>query len=221
MSLEALALALVCAARPAALASVYALLSSSKPERPLAAYVIASAASSVIAGVIVVSVLNGVGLETGTSTVYSVIELAGGIAALSFAAAVAMGRVTGLGQRRGRRQGDSRLQRHLRDPSLRVAAGAGVATHLPGLLYMLGLNAIAAGEPPLVEGLVAVLIFDAIWLAIPAGALLVSLRRPEAARAAIGRISAWIAARQRPLLILAFAVIGAYFTVRGSLDLFG
>ena len=220
MSLEALALALVCAARPAALASVYALLSSSKPERPLAAYVIASAASSVIAGVIVVSVLNGVGLETGTSTVYSVIELAGGIAALSFAAAVAMGRVTGLGSGGGA-QGDSRLQRHLRDPSLRVAAGAGVATHLPGLLYMLGLNAIAAGEPPLVEGLVAVLIFDAIWLAIPAGALLVSLRRPEAARAAIGRISAWIAARQRPLLILAFAVIGAYFTVRGSLDLFG
>ncbi len=220
MSLEALALALVCAARPAALASVYALLSSSKPERPLAAYVIASAASSVIAGVIVVSVLNGVGLETGTSTVYSVIELAGGIAALSFAAAVATGRIARL-NRGGGGQGDSRLRRHLRDPSLRVAAGAGVATHLPGLLYLLGLNAIAAGEPPLVEGLVAVLIFDAIWLAIPVGALLVSIRDPEAARAAIGRISAWIAARQRHLLILAFAVIGTYFTIRGSLDLFG
>lgn len=219
VSLEALAVALVCAVRPTALASVYALLSSSKPERPLAAYVIASAASSVIAGVIVVSVLNGVGLETGTSTVYSVIELVGGIAALGFAVAIATGLVAL--NRAATPKSDSRLRRHLHNPSLRVAAGAGVATHLPGLLYLLGLNAIAAEEPPLVEGLLAVLIFDAIWLVIPAGALLVSLRHPETARATVGRISAWIAARQRPLLILAFGVIGAYFTIRGSLDLFG
>ena len=47
----------------------------------------------------------------------------------------------------------------------------GVATHLPGLLYLLGLNEIARGDPPLVEGLLAVLVFDAIWLTIPFCAL--------------------------------------------------
>ena len=62
---------------------------------------------------------------------------------------------------------------NVRNPSLRVAAAAGVATHLPGLLYLLGLNAIADGDPPLVEGLLAVLVFDAIWLAIPFWALVV------------------------------------------------
>lgn len=220
MSLEALALALLCAVRPTALASVYALLSSSKPARPLAAYVIAGAASSAIAGAIVVSALHGVRIETGTSTVNAAIELAGGIVALGLAAAVATGRLTGV-LRSGHPRGDSRLARHLRDPSLRVAAGAGVATHLPGLLYLLGLNAIADAEPPLLDGLLAVLVFDAIWLAIPVAALLVSVRSPEVARAAIGRVSAWIAARERGLLILAFTAIGAYFTARGLLDLFG
>jgi hypothetical protein len=109
----------------------------------------------------------------------------------------------------------------LRNPSLRVAAGAGVATHLPLPLYLLGLNAIAKGAPPLVEKLLAVLVFDVIWMAIPFWALFVSIRRPEAARAAIGRISAWMLKHERAALILVLSTIGAYFTTRGVLDLLG
>ena len=218
MSLEALALAVVCAIRPTALASVYALLSSSTPERPLAAYAIAGLASSAISGAIVVLVLHGVRLDTGTSTVNAVIELAGGVAALGFAVGIATGRLRGV-SRPGRSQGESRLARRLRNPSLRVAAAAGVATHLPGLLYLLGLNAIADGAPPLVEGLLTVLVFDAIWLAIPFCALVASIRRPEAARAAIGWLSAWMLNHERAVLTLVFSVVGAYFAIRGSLDL--
>ena len=218
MSLEALALAVVCAFRPTALASVYALLSSSKPPRPLAAYTIAALASSAIAGAIVVLVLHGVGPET--ETVHPVIELVGGAAALGFAAGIATGRIRGV-PRSEDSKGDSRLVGQLRNPSLRVAAAAGVATHLPGLLYLLGLNAIADGTPALGEGLLEVLIFDAIWLAIPFCALVVSLRRPETARAAIGRASAWMQSHERPILIVIFSVVGAYFTTRGSLDLLG
>ena len=96
---------------------------------------------------------------------------------------------------------------------------AGVATHLPGLLYLLGLNAIARGDPPVVEGLLAVLVFDAIWLTIPFCALVASIRRPEAVRAAIGRASAWMQNHERAILILVFSVVGAYFTIRGALDL--
>ncbi len=220
MSLEALALAAVCAIRPTALASIFDLLSSSTPERPLAAYTIAGLASSAIAGAIVVLVLHGVRLETGTSTVNAVIELAGGAAALGFAAGIATGRLRG-GPRSEHSKGGSRLVGELRNPSLRVAAAAGVATHLPGLLYLLGLNAIAKGAPPLVEGLLAVLVFDAIWLAIPFCALVISIRRPEAARAAIGRVSAWMVNHQRAVLTVIFSTVGAYFTIRGSLDLLG
>ena len=218
MSLDALALAVICAIRPTALASVYALLSSSTPPRPLAAYTIAGLASSAIAGAIVVLILHGVRLETGSSTVNAVIELVGGGAALGFAAGIATGRIRG-GTRSDHPNGDSRVAGELRNPTLRVAAAAGVATHLPGLLYLLGLNEIARGDPPLVEGLLAVLVFDAIWLTIPFCALVASIRRPEAARAAIGRVSAWMLGHERAILILVFSVVGAYFTTRGSLDL--
>ena len=70
-----------------------------------------------------------------------------------------------------------------------------------------------------VEGLLAVLVFDAIWLTIPLCALVASIRRPEAARAAIGRVSGWMLNHQRAILILAFSLVGVYFTTRGSLDL--
>jgi Sap, sulfolipid-1-addressing protein len=208
----------VCAIRPTALASVYALLASSSPARPLAAYTVASFVSSALAGAIVVSALHGVRLETGTSTVNAALELAGGTAALGFAAGIATGRLGG-NPRPRRSSGDGRMARELRNPSLRVAAAAGVATHLPGLLYLLGLNAIAAGDPPFVEGLLAVLIFDVIWLTIPMFALVVSIRRPEAARAAIGRVSTWMMDHQRAVLVFLFSGVGLYFTVRGLVDL--
>ena len=218
MGVDALALAVICALRPTALASVYALLSSSTPPRPLAAYTSAGLASSAIAGVIVVLILHGVRLQTGSSTVNAVIELAGGAAALGFAAAIATGRIRG-GTRFKHPKGDSRVAGELRNPTLRAAAVAGVATHLPGLLYLLGLNAIARGDPPVVEGLLAVLVFDAIWLTIPCCALAASIRRPEVVRAAIGRASAWMLNHERAILTLVFSVVGAYFTIRGSLDL--
>jgi len=211
-------LAVVCAVRPTALASIYALLASSAPARPLAAYTIASLASSAFAGAIVVLVLNGVRLETGTSTVNAVIELAGGAAALGFAAGLATGRIRGE-FRSERSAGNPRIAKQLRDPSLRVAAAAGVATHLPGLLYLLGLNAIAAGDPPVVEGPLAVLVFDVIWLAIPLFAFVLSIGRPEAARAAIGRVSAWMMSHQNAILIFIFTGAGIYFTARGVVDL--
>ena len=218
MGLDALALALICAIRPTALAAAYALLSSSRPQRSLAAYTIAGLVSSAIAGAIVVLALHGVQLETGSSTVNAVIELAGGVAALGFAAGIATGWVRGR-TRSEHPHRDSRVEGRLRNPTLREAAVAGVATHLPGLFYLLGLNAIARGDPPVVEGLLAVLVFDAIWLAIPLCALVASIRRPEAVRDAIGRVSAWMLDHERAILILVFSAVGAYFTTRGSLDL--
>ena len=167
-----------------------------------------------------VLILHGVRLETESSTVNAVIELAGGGAALGFAAGIATGRIRG-GTRGEQAKGDSRAVGELRNPTLRVAAAAGVATHLPGLLYLLGLNAIARGDPPLVDGLLAVLVFDVIWLTIPFCALVASIRRPEVVRAAIGRASAWMLSHERAILILVFSVVGAYFTIRGSLDLVG
>lgn len=221
VGIEALALAVLNALRPAAFASVYALLASPRPVRPLAAYAVAGLASSLVAGVIVVVALHGVRVETGTSTANAIIELAGGFAALGFAAGIASGRLRNPSRPRPESTGDSRIARRLRDPSLRVAASAGVATHLPGLFYLLGLNAIAGGDPGLLRGIVAVVVFDLIWLTIPIAALIFSVRRPETARRAIGQVSDWLRRHEQVVLTLAFTLVGAYFAGRGFVDLLG
>ena len=111
------------------------------------------------------------------------------------------------------------MSRALRDPTLAVAAGAGVATHLPGLFYLLGLNAISDAGPGLAVGAVNVLIFDAIWFAIPIAALAVALRRPAAARVALDRGSAWARRHQRQLATVVFAVVGVAAALKGAVDL--
>jgi hypothetical protein len=61
-----------------------------------------------------------------------------------------------------------------------------------------------------------VLGFNLIWFTVPILALFASLRHPERARAAIESFNAWARDRQRGLIILAFAVVGAYFAVKGA-----
>ena len=111
------------------------------------------------------------------------------------------------------------MSRALRDPTLAVAAGAGIATHLPGLFYLLGLNTISDAGPGLALGTVNVLIFDAIWFAIPIAALAVALRRPAAARVALDRGSAWARRHERQLATVVFAVVGIAFALKGAVGL--
>ena len=73
------------------------------------------------------------------------------MAALAFAFGYRQGRVSV--PRRERRARSIRRSRargsrsRLRDPSVLTAALAGVATHIPGLIYLVALNAIAAEQP--------------------------------------------------------------------------
>ena len=219
MNVEVIALALLNAVRPTAFAAVYALLSSSRPRRSLLAFTLSSFLFSATVGILVVTALHGVRVETGKSTVYSIVALTGGVAALGFAAGMAAGRMPSPAGRMRRERvappGERDLIARLRHPSVGLAAGAGVLTHLPGLFYLLGLNAIADLRPGFVGGVVDVLIFVLIWLAIPIASLIFSIRRPEDTRKLLGRIQDWTTAHERPLLIAAFVVVGLYFTSRG------
>ena len=82
MSPEVIVLALANAVRPTAFAAVYALLSAPRPRRPLFAFTASGFAFSAALGILIVSALHGVRVETGQSTVYSLVALAGGVAAL-------------------------------------------------------------------------------------------------------------------------------------------
>ena len=93
MSPEVIVLALANAVRPTAFAAVYALLSAPRPRRPLLAFTLSSFPFSAAVGILIVSALHGVRVETGQSTVYSLVALVGGVAALGFAAGMAAGRM--------------------------------------------------------------------------------------------------------------------------------
>ncbi len=217
MSPESILLAIVNALRPTGVAAVYALLSTRRPRRLLVAYIAVGFAWSFAVGILVVVALGGVKVETGSSTTNSVLSLALGAAAVGFAAGIATGRIDTTSP--GPSTGQSRVSRALRDPTLAVAAGAGVATHLPGLLYLLGLNAISDASPGLALGTINVLIFDAIWFAIPIAALAVALRHPAAARVALDRGSAWARRHERQLGTVVLAVVGVAFALKGAVAL--
>ena len=231
MSLEAVALALANAVRPTGIAAVYALLSSPEPRRMLSAYILVGYLWSCSVGVLVVSALHGVNVEIGASTGSALVYLVGGVACLGFAAGRASGRLQaaegasgwlrgGPGQRPATEE-QSRLGRALRDPSVAVAAGAGVATHLPGLFYLLGLNAIAAPKPAFAQGVVDVLIFNAIWFVAPSASLVLSMRRPEDARRALRGVNDWGRRHETAIVTALFAAAGAYFAAKGAANLVG
>ena len=133
MSLETLVLALASALRPTQLAAVYALLGTPRPRRLLTAYIVAGLAFSLATGIAVVAIVHGAEIREGgdRGTFDGLFELVAGSALLGFAVGLFTGRV----QRRSRRETVELRELGHRapaaDPSVTVAATAGIATHLP------------------------------------------------------------------------------------------
>jgi hypothetical protein len=215
MSLDVLVLALASAPRPAGIAALYALLSASKPRRVLLAYVVAGFTFSVAIGVLVVAIFHGADIDYRGTDVYSVIQLLGGLAAIGLAVSVGMGHTQPLARDQGRTGEPSAMIRRLRDPSATTAAVAGVATHMPGLFYLLALNAIVAERSRLADGVLQVLLFNAIWFGAAIASVVFFLLRPGAARRALARVNAWARRHARIITVLVSAVAGSYLTITG------
>ena len=218
MNLDVLVLGFANAVRPTALAVTYALLSTPRPLRLLAAYVAAGLSFSLATGIVVVAVMHGAEIRSGTSTFDAVVDLLAGVAVLGFAAGLFAGRLQP-GQRSD--SGTSWVTRRLRNPSLKVAAAAGVTTHLPGLFYLVALNAISAEDPSIARGVIQVLAFNALWWSLPIASLILSVARPERTREALGEVNAWARRNQQMIMVVLFAVVGLYLMTRGAVELLG
>jgi hypothetical protein len=218
VSPEAIVLAVASAVRPTGLAALYALLSAHEPRRLLIVYILAGFLWSVAIGVLVVGGLHGVNVEVGTSTASAIIDVLGGGAALALSAAMATGRLRPESDPEAPTE-ESRVVRRLRDPSLTLVASAAVATHLPGLFYLLGLNAIAATDPDFAQSTVDTLIFNVIWFSTPLASRVLSARRPVATREALGRFNAWVRRYERVAVTSFLAAVGAYFAIKGIVNL--
>jgi hypothetical protein len=219
VSVEVVVLAVANALRPTSLAAVYALLSTKEPRRLLGAFIVAGVAFSVAAGIVVVVVINGAQIRHGRSSFDGIVDLVAGVATLGFAAGLAQGRMQR--PRRAEPARPTRLSRRLRNPSLAVAAAAGVATHLPGLFYLVGLNAIVAQDPGIVGGITAVLVFNALWWAGPIGSLALFVFKPDSTKRTLAAVNDWARRNNRAILVVVFAAAGVYLTLQGLATLVG
>ena len=218
-TIELIALALATAIRPTSLAAVYALLSSAVPRRLMSAYVLAGLTFTIAFGLLVVGVFNGAGIQSGSSKTKGIAEIGGGILALSFGVLVLIGRVG------GRRADDAPtapgrwsrlLDRHL---TVRSAAVAGPATHVPGLFYLIALNLIVSHQPHILRGLLDILIYNAVWFALPIAALAICIVEPTAAQSAVKAIQAWTARHARAITLVVSFAAGGTLVIHGALTI--
>ena len=220
MGIDVLVLGVLSGLRPAtSQVAVFALLRAPAAVRSLLAFCVAGLLASFIVGMLVVFAFGGAGDVIGHSTFAGVFTIIAGVASLGFAAGIARGgelpRRNG-GQRSG---GSSKLVERLKRPSAATAAAAGVATHVPGLIYLVALNAIAAGRPTVTSAAVQVLVYDVLWFVIPLTALTVAVRSPDAAQAYLDGAIAWAQRHQERLLIVIFGALGVYLVVKGIFEL--
>jgi hypothetical protein len=201
-------------------AALYALLRARHPRRVLVAYLVAGFAFSVAVGTLVLAIFQGAHVDYGRGDLSAALELLAGVAALGFAVGVASGRAQPPTREQSAAEQPAVIRR-LRNPSVATAALAGVATHLPGLFYIVALNSILADEDSLAAGVALVLVFNAIWFGAAIASVVVFLLRPGAARRALTRADAWVRRHSRATTIVVFGGVGVYLSVKGATELIG
>jgi hypothetical protein len=214
VNLEAIVLAIGSGARPAGLAAVYSLLSRDHPRRLLATYIGAGFIFSAGFGIVVVLAFRSADLHPPT-VLSGIFDLVVGAAALGFAAGVLAGR--SLSRSPDDPSGaDNWALRKLREPTIPSAALVGIATHLPGLFYLLALQSIIAQRQGAVADVWHVLAYNGIWYGVSVAAVVFLLIRPSArVREAFGRMNTYARAHQRPIVVLIFGLVGIYLIAHG------
>ena len=219
MIAELILLALASTIRPTSLAAVYAILAGDAPRRLLTAYIVAGVGFTITVGLIVLVAFDGVQTDPGSGHTKGIADVVGGVVALGFGVLVLTGRV--LGPRPDDAPPPPGRWAALRERrlTLRGAVLAGPATHIPGLFYLIALNLIAAYHAKAPRAVLQVLVYNALWFALPLAALAICIADPGAARRAIGAMEAWTRQHTRQILIAASFVVGAALVVRGLLAL--
>jgi threonine/homoserine/homoserine lactone efflux protein len=103
--------------------------------------------------------------------------------------------------------------------SARRAALVGVLTHKPGLFYLAALSAITNSTSSNANRILQVVLYNAIWFAMPMAALALARRRPVELQDFLQRTTEWVWRHQREIMIMAFGILGVYLIVRGVVEL--
>ena len=186
MIVEVILLALATTIRPTSMAAVLALLSINEPRRLMTVYVLAGLAFMVAFGLAVVFVVagtdSGIQITAGTDRTSGTAEILGGLVLLGLGIYVSQRRMKPGQADQIVRTPDRWTKLRERHLTPRTAALAGPATHIPGVFYLVALSLVVASEGSAARALADVLIYNAVWFAVPILALAICIVDPAAAR---------------------------------------
>ena len=217
MSIQALLLSLTAVVRPTSLAALFAILSTAHSRRLLVCYLVAGMSFSVCVGVVVVFVLGGNSGPGRGRVDRPVLDLVLGACLLAYGLSVAVHRPRA--EEDGPRRPAAWMKRLTGNMSPPVAALTGVLTHLPGVVYLAALNAIAGTKATPVGQGVQVLLYNTVWFSLTITALVLAAYRPSASRDLLERINAEARRYRRPIVSGCLAVLGAYLVIGGAAEL--
>ena len=219
MIIEIFVLALASSVRPTSLAAVYALVSQDARRPLMWAYVIAGLAFTLCFGAIIVGATHGIHPSSGSDETKGIADIAGGVLALAFGIGIASGRIRREHMDDAPRAGGRMKEALERRLTIRTAAIAGPATHIPGLFYLIALNVIVAHEAALADATFALVVYNAVWFAVPLATLVACIFRPAAARDLVGWVEVWTREHARGILLVVSFGAGAGLLLRGILAL--
>lgn len=216
MTVEVVVLALSAVARPTSAAVVAVMLSTRRPQRLLTCYVVAGLAFSLGVGALVLVLVEGLDPEAAR-TARPAVDVVLGLAALAYAGATMSGH---LPRRAPDRAGSPTwLQQRMQDLSPPGAAVLGVLAHLPGLVYLAALNAIAGSATGRLDEALQLAFYNAFRFGVPLVALTLSSSRPALVRDGLERAMSWVRGHRRGLVVAFFGVLGGYLLLTGATDL--
>lgn len=216
MTVQIVLLALASGLRPPSFVAVYTLVRDRSPSRLMTAYVAAGLAFTFAVGLVLLLVFNGIDVRAGTNRTRAIAEIAAGVLALGLGTAVAFGRAP-FWRSADASGGANRLRSGLqrRQITTRTAALAGAVTHIPGLLYLLALELIISQEPGVARGVVQVVIYNAVWFALPILALAICIVDPAAAREGLQMLDRWVSAHAKTIVIILAFGVGSWLLIDG------
>ena len=236
-----LLMAAVVAVDPAQVGAVAYILSRARALRLLLAYFIGGFGVSLIAGAVVVFVLDGVGVGQGSS-IPPEIEIGVGAVVLVFAALVGAGVADRVRDRAKSKRASGKVAETLEDagdggPSLEKLPGYdklphrlrdaldndspwlawayGVAFGIPSAYYLAAIAAILKSGAETPTQIAALLVFSLVAFAVAEIPLVSFAIAPEATRGRIDQLYAWVSTHQRLVVTILASIVGVYLILIG------
>jgi len=216
---------LTAALNPTLLTATTVMLLLPSPKRLMLGYLAGAFTTGIVVGIAIVEWLSGSGtVSTTKNSVAPGIDFAFGLLALLAAYVIYSGRAARASARRKQKRADKpkkppRWQQALSGGTAKTTFVVGLLLSFPGASYLAALTEISKQGFGTAEIVLAVLAVNVVMLVLLEGPLISFAVAPDWTPAAIERFKVWMARSGAQALMIALAIIGVVFILRGVITI--